>query len=92
LKRKPRQEERLEGGTGGRRRDLRGGAAADPSLLHLTINTGHVRRSYRSEVSDAVVSGLRPLVEEGGGPIPASPGYSVEIRREGRDAVFNILR
>jgi len=32
-----------------------------PDLWHLTLTTGHGRRSPRSEVADDVVAMLRPL-------------------------------
>lgn len=32
-------------------------------LRHLTIDTGHVRDSYRAEVGDEVVAVLRPLLD-----------------------------
>lgn len=60
-------------------------------MLHLTLNTGHARRSPRSEVADDVVARLRPLVAAGGGPIPGpTPGYTVRITHEGQDAIFTV--
>lgn len=64
--------------------------AAGPSLLYLTISTGRVRRSPRSEVSDDVIRALRPLVEAGGGAIKATGDYRVGITRDGRDALFTV--
>jgi hypothetical protein len=74
----------------------RGGETAEqavgPSLLHLTVSTGRVRRSRRSEVHDEIVSALRPLVETGGGPIPGCAGYDVAITRNGRDVLFTVTQ
>lgn len=32
-------------------------------LIHLTLDTGHQRRSYRDEVADDVIALLRPLID-----------------------------
>lgn len=61
-------------------------------MLHLTLNTGHVRESPRSEVGDDVIDMLRPLVRTTGGPLPHSPGYAAQITRAGRDAMYTISR
>ena len=61
-------------------------------MLHLTLTTGHIRRSPRSEVGDDVIEGLRPLVAAGGGPLAPMPGYRVTITRAGRDAMFTLWR
>lgn len=42
-------------------------------LLHLTLDTGHQRRSYRDEVADDVIAILRPLL------VRASTGAVVPI-------------
>lgn len=59
-------------------------------MLHLTLNTGHVRESPRNEVGDDVIDALRPVVQMSGGPLPFPPGYVLGIDREGRDAVYTI--
>ncbi len=41
----------------------------DDALWHLTLTTGHGRRSPRSEVADDVVAMLRPIVKAGHGTI-----------------------
>ena len=57
-------------------------------INHITLNTGHVRRSPRSEVADHVPTLLRPLIEDikhGNGslrPIPGFDGYSVASSAE----------
>ncbi|NNM75085.1 hypothetical protein [Enterovirga aerilata] len=49
----------------------------DRYLWHLTLDTGHGRRSYRDEVSDAVVTTLRQQISEmlAGLPVEVLPGY-----------------
>jgi len=59
-------------------------------VIHLTLNTGHVRESPRSEVGDDIVAALLPLVRAGGGPLPQPPGYSVSFSRDGRNAIYTI--
>lgn len=59
-------------------------------VIHLTLNTGHSRASPRCEVSDDVIERLRPLVRASGGPLPHPRGYSVQITREGKDALLTI--
>lgn len=62
------------------------------AMMHLTLNTGHVRESPRSEVGDDIIDKLRPLVQTTGGPLPHPRGYSVQITRAGRDAMYTISR
>lgn len=48
-------------------------------LMHVTIDTGHGRRSYRDEVNDAVVTLLRQQIAEmlAGMPVETHPGYTL---------------
>lgn len=65
--------------------------AAPTTLLHLTLNTGDVRESPRSEVCDDVIALLRPLITAGGGRLPGfAVAYTVELWRHGREAIFTI--
>lgn len=56
-------------------------------ILHVTTNTGHRRRSFRSEVADSVVNTLRPLVERAIAgervEIPQLDGYTMTAERHG---------
>ena len=49
-------------------------------LLHLTLTSGDMRRSLRSEVGDDIVAMLRPLLTAGGGVVK---GLRIAIEREG---------
>ena len=40
-----------------------------PDLWHLTLTTGHGRRSPRSEVADDVIATLRPIIQAGHGTL-----------------------
>ena len=55
-------------------------------LNHVTLNTGHVRRSPRSEVSDEILVELVPALTRAraGGPakLPNFPGYFVSVDQE----------
>jgi hypothetical protein len=50
-------------------------------LAHLTLVTGDLRMSPRSEVSAEALRALSPLVSAGMGEIPGMPGLYAEIRR-----------
>lgn len=54
-------------------------------LRHITLDTGHQRDSYRSEVADDVVALLRPLIDDSirlrapvPVPVPGLAGYVIE--------------
>jgi len=53
----------------------------DISLHHITLDTGHVRQSPRSEVSDAAVTLVRQQIEEAlAGMSPEiQPGYVLRV-------------
>lgn len=48
-------------------------------LNHLTLNTGHLRASPRSEVHGDVRRALRPIAETSGGPIPGLTGWYLHL-------------
>lgn len=50
-------------------------------LWHLTLNTGHVAATARSEVSAAVIDRLLPLVDADGGAVPGMEGVTVDLFR-----------
>lgn len=54
-------------------------------MLHITLTTGHTRRSPRSEVGDDVIEALRPTVIGLGGPVigPGEGLYTVRIEPVG---------
>jgi hypothetical protein len=61
-----------------------------PDLLHLTILTGDMRMSPRSEVADHVVSGLRTIIAKGGGAV-GNTGWAVLIVERSSDgAIFDL--
>ena len=55
-------------------------------LNHVTLNTGHVRRSPRSEVSDEILVELAPALARarvrGRAKLPNLPGYFVSVDQE----------
>ena len=55
-------------------------------LNHVTLNTGHVRRSPRSEVSDEILVELVPALTRararGRAKLPNFPGYFVSVDQE----------
>lgn len=53
-------------------------------LAHLTLATGHLRMSPRSEVADATLTALAPLLAAGEGDVPGMPGMYVVLRRSHR--------
>lgn len=63
--------------------------AADPAgLHHLTLDTGDLRWSPRSEVADEVVALVAAHIaaarRRGPAPIPGQPGYTARARARGR--------
>ena len=54
---------------------------SEPFLYHLTLNTGHLRRSPRHEVGEAVIRALAPMVAEAvahpGAPVPMPGEFSM---------------
>lgn len=63
-------------------------------IHHVTLTTGHVRRSPRSEVADAALASLQDALGAalaGGRPaVPAMPGYVMTAAGEGRCLVATI--
>lgn len=61
---------------------------------HVTLQSGHVRRSPRAEVPDSVVVALAPLVERAlrgeHVPVPGFPAYTMRGGVEGRCIVITI--
>lgn len=51
----------------------------DRDLLHLTMNTGEVRLSTRSEVVNDVLAMLQPMLTPGLHTLPMHGGYSLEV-------------
>lgn len=63
-----------------------------PSILHVTLQTGHTSRSYRQDVTDATIATLRPLVgADGDYAIPGVPARSLRVTRAGRLLLATIL-
>jgi hypothetical protein len=64
----------------------------DTTLCHYTITSGHVRHSPRSEVSDAVIAQIRPILRPGVRPLPGPPGYDIRITVDGSALAVTISR
>ncbi|MCG8506187.1 MAG: hypothetical protein MI755_16405 [Sphingomonadales bacterium] len=61
-------------------------AAGDTPIYiqHITLNTGHLRASPRSEVADEALAAVAPLAAAASGtvlPIPGPGGYTLRIDR-----------
>ena len=48
-------------------------------MQHLTLNTGHSRRSPRCEVDDDVIEMMQPLCQPGSYALSIAPGWKVDI-------------
>ena len=62
-------------------------------ITHLTLTTGHVRRSYRHEVSDDVIAPVYGLIADALAsgkrvPIPNFDGYEISAQSGARRAVL----
>jgi hypothetical protein len=49
------------------------------TLYHLTLNSGHVSQTARSEVADSVIELLGPIIEAEGGWIPSMRGWYLDF-------------
>lgn len=61
-------------------------------ITHLTLNSGHAAPLLQTPWDMATIAALRPLVEQGGGPLPGLPDYRVTILSRSGTAVFTIFR
>lgn len=65
-------------------------------IEHVTLTTGHTRRSPREEVSDDAVTVMRAVIDrlradpDGTQPIPGCPGYSLGGRGDGKCLVATV--
>lgn len=65
-------------------------------IEHVTLTTGHSRRSPRGEVSAAAPAAMRELIDrmqaapESAVPAPGCPGYSIGGRGDGRCLVATV--
>lgn len=63
-------------------------------VLHITLTSGHRRRSFRSEVSGHAIGFLRPLLERAIGgervKIPKFPGYTITAAEHGRCLILTL--
>jgi len=56
-----------------------------PSILHITLQTGQSRRSYREDVEDSTIALLRPLLQaDGDYDLPLIENRCLKITRSGR--------
>lgn len=60
-------------------------------MQHLTLNTGHLSQSPRSDVSDGVIATLKPLVPKGG-TIPSFAPFHVNTTHGPGAAIFSVYR
>ncbi|MCL2779619.1 MAG: hypothetical protein FWD73_16635 [Polyangiaceae bacterium] len=60
-------------------------------MQHYTIETGHCRESPRSEVSDAVITALTPLLVSGTHKLPAPRGYQMRVTVDGQQLAATAL-
>jgi hypothetical protein len=61
------------------------------SLKHITLNSGHVRDSPRSEVADEVLDAVRLLVVKTGAfDVPGQPGFKTHLTLDRGAAVFDV--
>lgn len=65
-------------------------------IHHVTLGTGDVRRSPRSDVADGVVAALRPLLDRAlageHAPVPGQPGYTMTGGVHGRCCMVTVWR
>jgi hypothetical protein len=52
-------------------------------VIHLTLLSGHVRESPRSEVSDDVIATLAHLLATGTHDVPGFAGYKLQVTIDG---------
>lgn len=66
----------------------------DRYVMHVTLETGHGRRSYRHEVADAVVTLLRQQIAEmlAGMPVEIRPGYTMSGAAAGPALLATVSR
>jgi hypothetical protein len=60
-------------------------------VIHLTLTTGHVRTSPRSEVADDVIAALAPLLRTGTHNLPQPPGYRLRVTIEDSTLIATLL-
>lgn len=48
-------------------------------LQHLTLNTGHLESTSRSDVDQQVIDWLLPLIDGAGGPLPRLEGWHLAV-------------
>lgn len=60
-------------------------------MIHLTLTTGHMRESPRSEVSDATIAALTPLLATGQHALPGVVGYGLRVTIERGALVATVL-
>lgn len=61
-------------------------------IWHITLQTGHSRATYRSEISDEVIEELAPLIaQDGEMPIKRIPGRSLKCTRTGKMLLATVM-
>lgn len=48
-------------------------------LHHITLNTGHIARTARSDVQAHIIDRLLPILDAEGGPVPGLPGWHLDL-------------
>ena len=59
-------------------------------MIHYTLNTGHSRRSPRSEVAYATIAALDPLLSQGRHPLPIPGAYEAEVTPDGNGVMVTV--
>lgn len=60
-------------------------------MIHLTLNTGHWRRSPRNEVSQETIAALQPMLQVGTHPIPIFDDMEVDVTISSDRAEFTVF-
>jgi hypothetical protein len=49
------------------------------NLHHITLNTGHIAKTSRSDVHPHIIDFLLPILDAEGGPVPGLPGWHLSL-------------
>lgn len=61
-------------------------------IWHITLNTGDVRQSPRSEVGDDIIEALQPLLIADGTHKMPVPGYTLKVSRLGSNLIATVMQ
>lgn len=62
-------------------------------IWHVTLDTGHARQSYRSEIDDAIATLVRQHIDEAlaGHPVEIRPGYDLKVSTAGGALLATVI-